>query len=229
MNKLNEIELLFLKENLPFWQRLKAKEKDLILYNINMKTMTAGTKLNRDDRECNGLILLQSGTIRAFIVSEDGHEITLYRLIPGDICIMSASCILKNIRFTIYLDIEITGKMFVIPANIYKKINNENLAVKEFSMNLMSDKFSEVVNIIDQRIFGSITEILSKYLVDLSNTNRSLKLDLTHDSISKDIGTAREVVSRMLKSFERQGLVKLSRGSVMITNKKELETITAKQ
>jgi len=213
----------YFKKNLPFWEPLNSLEKELVLQNLSHSSISKGTQLVRNSSECNGLILLQEGQIRAFITSEDGREITLYRLFPKDICIMSASCILKNIRFTIYLEVEKDGKMFVIPTRIYKKINSENIAVKEYSMNLMSDRFSEVMWIIDQMIFSSIPNRLSKFLLEQSDILDSSHIEITHDAISKNIGTAREVVSRMLKYFEKESLVSLSRGSIKIIDKKGLQ------
>lgn len=226
MISLTSAETDYLKKHLPFWNPLNAIEKELVLQNLSHTSISQGTQLVRNSSECNGLILLQEGQIRAFITSEDGREITLYRLFPNDICIMSASCILKNIRFTIYLEVERDGKMFVIPTRIYKKINSENIAVKEYSMNLMSDKFSDVMWIIDQMIFSSIPNRLSKFLLEQSELLNSSQIEITHDSISKNIGTAREVVSRMLKYFEKESLVKLSRGSIEIIDKKGLQKQT---
>lgn len=219
-------EILYFQKNLPFWNGLTASEKQLVQDSLHYNAIEAGTQLVRNSSECNGLILLETGQIRAFITSEDGREITLYRLFPGDICIMSASCVLKNIHFTIYLEVEKPGKMFVLPSRIYKKINDENISVKEFSMNLMTEKFSDVMWIIDQMVFSSIPNRLAHFLIGQSEFSGSNQLDFTHDAISKNIGTAREVVSRMLKYFEKEGLVKLSRGTITIINKEGLQILT---
>lgn len=226
MISLKKDDELYFQDHLPFWSGLLPAEQDLVRQNLNYTHITAGTQLVRNSTECNGLILLKTGRIRAFITSEDGREITLYRLFPDDICIMSASCILKNVRFTIYLEVEKEGDMFVIPTRIFKKINDENLSAKEFSMNLMSDRFSDVMWIIDQMIFSSIPNRLSKFLIEQATLSNNLNLGFTHDSISKNIGTAREVVSRMLKYFEKEGLVKLSRGSILIINMDGLQKFT---
>ncbi len=217
---------IYLQKNLLFWNGLSADEQKLVLLNASVSQIETGTQLVRNSSECNGLILLKKGQIRAFITSEDGREITLYRLFPSDICIMSASCILKNVRFTVYLEVERTGTMIVIPSGIFKRINNSNLEVKEFAMNLMSERFSDVMWIIDQMVFSSIPTRLSHFLLEQSQLMSSDKLEFTHDAISKNIGTAREVVSRMLKYFEKNGMLKLSRGSILLIDKIELAKLS---
>lgn len=222
----NDIDIKYLKTNLPVWDNLSELDRSIVLQNTTISAITAGTQLVRNSSECNGLILVQKGQIRAFITSEDGREITLYRLFPGDICIMSASCILKNVRFTVYLEVESDGSMIVIPARIFKKINDENIFVKEFAMNLMSDRFSDVMWIIDQMIFSSIPKRLANFLLDQSDLAGNNTIKFTHDSIAKNIGSAREVVSRMLKYFEKNGYITLLRGSITLLDKTGLSKIS---
>ena len=169
--------------------------------------------MNRE-RECNGLVVVKSGQLRAFVELENGKEITLYRLLSRDICILTASCVLKNITFEVTLEVEKDSEVYFIPALIWKKLAEENAAVREFSMELVAERFSEVMWVMEQMVSKNMGQRIAAFLLEQSVLEDSRTLAVTHDTIAKNVGTAREVVSRSLKYLENDGLLKLSRGRI---------------
>lgn len=216
----------FLSEALPLFRKLSDKERELIAATGSRSVFSPGEIIMNRDRECNGLVVVQSGQLRAFFELEDGKEITLYRLLPKDVCILTASCVLKNISFEITLEVEKDSEVCFIPALTWKKLSEENAAVKEFSMELVSERFSEVMWVMEQMVSKNMGQRIAAFLLEQSVLENSRTLSLTHDTIAKNIGTAREVVSRSLKYLENDGLLKLSRGQIELTDLKKLRAMS---
>jgi len=221
--KLQSSDLDFIKNGLPFWKYLPESDKKLVIGNITKNEIIEGTQLITGSSECSGLFLVNSGRIRAFIVSEEGREITLYRLSSNDLCIMSASCIMSDLNFSVYLEVEGSGILYILPTGIYDSISSRNINVKEFTISVISEKFSQVMNTIDRVFFAGIPRRIAYFLLEQKEMNNSNILKFTHDDIAKNIGSVREVVSRSLKDFENKGIIKLSRGKLEILNSKNLE------
>ncbi|TAH65195.1 MAG: Crp/Fnr family transcriptional regulator [Anaerolineaceae bacterium] len=175
---------------------------------------------------CSGLFLIESGQIRAYIVSENGKEITLYRLFDRDVCIFSASCIMKNISFDIFIETEKETTAYLIPTSIFDKLSKESMAVQVFSNELMASRFSEVMWIMEQALFMTLDKRLAIFLLEQSNIEETDNIEITHEKIANHLGSAREVVTRMLKYFQDEGMVLLSRGKINILDRKKLEQIT---
>jgi CRP/FNR family transcriptional regulator len=219
---LGEKDLEFLAQSLPFWQSLSLSEKDLIRENTRFQSYHKGMLQYGSRSECAGLILVQSGQLRAYINSDDGREISLYRLLPLDICIMSASCMLKNLSFEIQLSTEKNSALYIIPTPVFESISNQNPAVKSFLLELMSARFSDVMWVLEQLVFSNVGKRLASVLLEQSVLSGALVLEVTHEEIAKDIGTAREVVTRLLKQFQLDGMVKLFRSRIEIINENKL-------
>lgn len=213
----------FMMRCLPFWNDLSEAQRQTVLSNAGFYRFDKKSYSVRNADECVGLMLVKTGQLRAFITSEDGKEISLYRLLPMDICIMSASCMLKNINFDIHLEFERDSELLILPTPVFEKINKENPAVKTFTLNLVTSRFSDVMWVLEQLVFSNMGKRLAAELVEQSNLEQNLQLDITHEQIAKDLGTAREVVTRLLKQFQLDHLVKLSRSKIEIVDIKKLE------
>lgn len=175
---------------------------------------------------CSGLFLLERGQVRAYIVSENGKEITLYRLFERDVCIFSASCIMKNIDFDIFIETEKETIAYLIPTPIFDKLSKESLAVQAFTNELMASRFSEVMWIMEQALFMTLDKRLAIFLLEQSNIEESDNVKITHEKIANHLGSAREVVTRMLKYFQNEGMVTLNRGTIQLIDRKKLERLT---
>lgn len=159
------------------------------------------------------------------MLSEEGKEITLYRLGAGDVCILSASCVLKNITFDVFIDAEQESEVILINSSVFQKICHENIYAENFSLKQTVDRFSDVMWAIEQILFMSFDKRLAIFLLDEMSKTGDNSIQLTHDQIAKYMGSAREVVSRMLKYFEKEGLVDLYRGGLKILDKDGLREI----
>ncbi len=215
----------FICEVLTFWDKLNLQEQNLILNNTNVVNYKQGDNIHSGENDCVGILLIKSGELRTYILSEDGREITLYRLTSGDVCILSASCILKSITFDVFIDAEQNSEVLIINSSVFAKICKDNIYAENFSNQTTADRFSDVMWAMQQILFMSFDKRLAIFILDEVNRNSSDTIQMTHEQIAKYIGSAREVVSRMLKYFENEGYVKLFRGGLQLIDKKALRKI----
>jgi len=219
---------LFIK-HFTFWNNLSQPEKELLCNNVSKVTYTMGSTLHSGSEDCVGFILVKSGQLRVYMLSEEGREITLYRLFKGDTCILSASCVLDAITFDVFINAEEESEVMLIKSSVFNQLTKQNIYVEAYASKLAVMRFSEVMWTMQQILFMSFDKRLAVFLVDeLSKSTESTKNDeikLTHEQIARYIGSAREVVTRMLKYFADEGIVKLSRGTIKIIDKKKLKEL----
>lgn len=209
------------------WEKLTADEQNLLLQSASKRTAKKGTLLHNGSADCVGLFVLCSGQLRAFILSDEGKEVTIYRLFERDICLFSASCMLSSIQFDISIEAEKDSEFYIIPTDIYKQLMEQSLAVSNYTNQIMASRFSEVMWLIEQIMWKSVDKRLAAFLLEESALEENDTLRITHDRIAAHMGTAREVVTRMLRYFQSEGMVRLTRGSIELTDKKKLRAIAS--
>ena len=209
----------------PVWSQLSEQPQNKLGAGTVARNVKKGSALHSGSSECTGLLLVREGQLRAYILSDEGREVTLYRLFDRDICLFSAACIMRSIQFEIMIEAEKDTSLWVIPAEIYQGIMAESAPLSNFTNEIMASRFSEVMWLMEQIMWKSFDKRLADFLLEESALEGSAVLKLTHDTIAKHMGTAREVVTRMLRYFQGEGMVKLSRGAVEITDKKALEVL----
>lgn len=214
-----------LSELLPFWGELTEIQQRTLHASAQEKHYSKNSVIHGGSYECTGLVLVKEGQLRVYIISDSGKEVTLYHLLEQDICLFSASCAMKNIQFEITVSAAQDSAVYVIPAKIYQKLAEESLPVANFTNQLMASRFTEVMWLIEQVMFKGFDTRLAGFLVSQSNLNDSDTLRMTHDEIAHHLGSAREVVSRMLKHFEEDGLVSLFRGGIRIVEPGKLQDL----
>lgn len=215
----------FIRKFLDFWDYLQEDEQKLIIDNSFWHSFRKGQSIHGGETDCIGVLLIKKGSLRTYILSEDGREITLYRLRDGDVCVLSASCILRDITFEVHIDAEEDCEVLVINASIFDRICKSNIYAENFSYKITTERFSDVMWAIQQILFMSFDKRLAIFLLDEISINNSDYIHLTHEQIAKYVGSAREVVSRMLKHFENEGMVELSRGIIKVVDKKGLKSL----
>lgn len=215
---LDTADVKLLEDSFPFFEKLSPAELLNVTKSAYSLRYERGEILLDSQSHCTGLLLVKEGQLRAFIVSEEGKEITLYRLLERDVCILSASCMLKNINFTINLEVEKPAKLCVIPANVFEELSDSNPYVKEYALGLVTSRFSDVMWIMEQVVFSSMSKRIAAFLLEQAALDNTDSLAITHEAIAKNVGTAREVITRMLKYFQTEGAVSLSRGVIVITD-----------
>lgn len=213
------------QEAFPVWNKLHSGQQDLILSNLRFQTVKKGTMLHNGDAECTGLLLVKSGQLRAYILSDEGREITLYRLFDRDLCLFSASCIMRSIQFEVSIEAEKDTDLWVIPAAVYQRIMEESAPVSNYTNELMASRFSEVMWLMEQVMWKSLDKRVAAFLLEEAAIEGTSELKLTHEIIANHLGTHREVITRMLRYFQSEGMVKLSRGAVAILDERKLEAL----
>ena len=217
-----------LGEILPFWNKLNENDKKLLLENTVRRSAAKGETIHRGEDDCLGLVVVIKGRFRAFIISESGREVTLYRLFERDMCLFSASCVMSGIQFDLNIETEEDSEFYLIPPKIFNDLMQSSAPVANYANQVMASRFSDVMWLMDQIMFKSFDTRLAQFLIEESSIEEKEVLVITHEKIANHMGSAREVVSRMLKYFEGEGAVRLSRGTIEITDMKKLEKMAEK-
>lgn len=210
---------------LPVWDKLNRSQQDTLINSAVNRKFKKGEILHNGSDNCTGLILVISGQLRAFTISDDGREITMYRLFERDICLFSASCIMNSIQFDITIAAEKDTEVLVIPSEVYKSIMEVSAPLANYTNEVMASRFSDVMWLIDQVMWKSFDKRLADFLLSEMSIEGTGTLKITHEIIGNHLGNPREVVTRMLKYFVNEGLISLSRGTIEIIDKDGLEKI----
>ena len=209
----------------PIWDKLTPAQQERLKNAVIPFEGKKGIILHNGDIDCIGLLLIRSGQLRVLVLSDEGREITLYRLFDMDICLFSASCVMPDIQFNIVVEAEKDTQMWIIPPCLYKELMQESAAVANYSNQLISSRFSEVMWLMEQIMWKSFDKRLAGFLLEECALESSEVLKITHEKIANHMGTAREVVTRMLRYFQSEGMVKLTRGTIEITDSKKWEEL----
>lgn len=218
-------QLDFLRSRLGFYDRLSPAERLTLERSSAALDFPAGRSVKSDDEECLGLLLVRSGELRVFIRSEDGREVTLYRLSPGELCVLSASCVLNSIDFDVSIEASRDTQAIKVAVAAFESLARGNVYVENFAYKSAAERFSDVIWAVEQLVFMRFDKRLAIYLLDESLKSASGAVAATHERIARDVGSAREVVSRMLASFASRGLVELGRGSVKVLDRDGLKKL----
>ncbi len=209
----------------PFWDKISAADREYICENSSIRAFEKGTNLHNGS-ECSGVVFVRSGSLRVYIMSEDGKDITLYRLHKGDMCMLSASCVLHSITFEVIIDAEEDSECCIISGPAFKQVSERNPEIRIFSLETAVSRFSDVMWVMQQILFMSMDKRLAIFLHDEAIRIDSDNIQLSQEQIAKYIGSAREVVSRMLKYFANECIVEVSRRGVRILDRKRLRELT---
>lgn len=209
----------------PFWNLLSGEHKQSVLSFSKIKKFEKNTIIHQGYDDCIGLILVLSGQLRVYTVSDEGKELTLYRLVNNDICLLSASCMISELQFEFFVSVIENSQTIIIPATVYKKIMSESVEASNYINRLMAMHFSDVMWVIDQIQNKKMDSRLAALILEEANLRNSNVLNITHEQLANHLGTAREVVTRMLKYFQDDALIFVGRGFIEIKNIEKLESI----
>lgn len=210
---------------IPFWDKLTPQHRQLIGEVIQFHRVKKGTHIHDSSAECLGLVMVKSGQLRAYILSEDGREITISRLFEYDVSLLSASCVMPDMQMNVMIEAEKDTEFWSVPACLFKNLTEESLAVAAFANSLISGNFSELMWLMEQIMFKSFDKRLAAFLLEEAAIEGSGSLKTTHEIIANHMGTAREVVTRMLRYFQSEGMVRLTRGTIEIVDEKKLQAL----
>ncbi len=213
-------------EYLPFWSKLTKEQQQRIADLVEFRQIKKGTHIHDSSADCLGLVMVRSGQLRAYILSEDGREITISRLTQYDVSLLSASCVMPDMQFNVMIEAEKDSEFWSIPACMFRNLMDESLAVSNYSRNLLSSNFSELMWLMEQIMWKSFDKRLAAFLLEEVRLEESDVLRITHEKIANHMGTAREVVTRMLRYFQSEGMVRLTRGAIEIADENKLEKLS---
>ena len=205
-------------EFLKIFPVLRDEKKQLveaILTASSYKRFVPNTQLYTEGDRCPGIAFVLSGQIRVYKISKSGREITLYEIFPGETCILNASCIISHQNYPANAIGLTKGEMLYLPEHIFQHLMSAHQAMRSFIFSLFSRRFHEIIELIEEVTFGKMDVRLEDYLIEKAEND---ELQTTHQLIANDLGTSREVVSRLLKDFERQGKIALSRNRIRLLN-----------
>lgn len=214
-----------LSEFFPVWDRLTPEQRRRLESAATRRRLRADDMVHGAGTDCVGLLAVCSGRLRAYMLSEAGREITLYRLFERDICLFSASCMVKSLQFDMNIEAERDTELMVIAPDVYRGVMEESAALSNYTNELMASRFSEVMWLVEQILWHSFDRRLAAFLLEESALEGGDELNITHERIAAHLGTAREVVTRMLRYFQSEKLVSVSRGTIKIENARGLETV----
>ena len=206
------------------WDKLTGAQRRALEAAASPRRLEAGEQRSGAG-ECVGLLAVRSGRLRAYMISDTGREITLYRLFERDICLFSASCVMRGLQFDVSIEAEQPSEVLVVSPEVYKRVMEESAPLANYTNELMASRFSEVMWLVEQILWKSFDRRLAAFLLEESALESSDELRITHERIAAHLGTAREVVTRMLRYFQSEGLVSLSRGTVRIADRQGLEAL----
>ena len=212
-------------EYFPVWEKLTPAQQQALAGSATLRTVPKGTVLHNGSADCIGFLLVCSGQLRVYILSDEGREVTLYRLFARDLCLLSASCILRGLQYDVTIEAEKDTELWQIPARNYKELMEQSAPLANYTNEVMASRFSDVMWLIEQILWKSFDKRLAAFLLEENALNGSTTLKTTHEIIGRHLGSPREVVTRMLRYFQDEGLVRLSRGTVELLDTARLQAL----
>ena len=206
----------------PFWEQLNSEEQNMISASVLPQKMKKGDILYRGCGKCSGIVHVAKGQLRVYIVSEEGREVTLYRLHQGELCVLSASCLMDAIVFDVMIEAVQETELVVLPSPALSAIMDRNPMVELSLYKSVVENFSEVMWTMQQILFMGADKRVAHFLWDEMAKTGDMIIRLTHEEVARFIGSAREVVTKVLKYFVEEEVVSLSRGKIEIIDKAKL-------
>ena len=217
---------------LPFWDHLNHAEKDLLQNNAYIRSFDRDSHIIHSKAgEDIGLMMLVEGKIRAYLLSPDGRETTLFSLHDQSICIFSALIfsalsLFNQISFQVFLASDCCSKVLVVNMSIMKQLMQNNLYFRCFAYELIAERFNLVMGSMQRILFNSLEQRLAAFLVAEYNRCGKTHIQLTHNYIARYIGTSRERVTKTLKKLNEKKLLNRSKGCIELTDIDGLRALT---
>lgn len=207
---------------LPFLQKTDERLKRDLQNHAQFARIPAGHDVFVEGDRVDGIALLLSGVVRVYKIGETGREITLYRFGLGESCILTANAILSQRSFPAIATVEEDAEAVMIPAEVFRAWVNTHEPWREFVFDLLSDRLSTVMAVVDEVVFKRMDRRVAALLLKQAQAENPMRI--THQEIAAELGSSREVISRILEDFSRAGLVEVKRGMLEVLDPEGLET-----
>ena len=200
-----------LLQQYPMLRELSAADQAELLAAASVMHLPAGTVVFDENQPCQGFPLLLSGSIRVIKAAPNGRELQLYQVMPGESCILTSSCLLGHTRYHARGIAEQGLEMVLLPATTFQILIGTQEAFRSYVFHLFSDRLTDLMQLVSAVAFQKLDQRLANLLVNKTNP-----IHATHQALADELGSAREIVSRLLKGFADQGWVKLGREQIDI-------------
>ena len=212
-----------IEQLMPFWSDLEESEKEQVLKGCFETTYKKGLLMHRCEQQCSGIMLILEGQLRTYIVSDEGREVTLFRVHKDDVCVLSATCLMDAIVFDVMIDAVEDTKVIMVPSAVLAPLMEKYPKIEAYLYKTAAERFSDVVWTMQQILFLSADKRVAIFLWDEIARTNDMTISATHEEIARYIGSAREVVSKVLKYFVQEGIVILERGKIRVMDKELLK------
>ena len=207
---------------LPFWQHLDDEGRALVRESAMFLQYRQGQQIHSSHSHCLGAILVLKGVLRTYLLSPDGREMTLLRTRAGESYLLTAACVLESISFDTQVDAEEDTDILLVPSSVYSTLVAADPRIECDSYKMLLDSFSDVITSIERLVFLSLEQRIASFLLDEASSAGADCVNMTHEQIAVNIGSARVAVNRSLNAMAKQGLLELFRGGVRLADKEAL-------
>lgn len=212
------------QEYLPFWDALPREMQTELRAAAQLRHAHTDQVIHTGGR-CDGFFIIVSGRLRCRTAAESGRSITLFRLFAHDVCLFSASCILKSISFTVTIEAECDTDYLRIPPAVYRRVSAASAQAAQFTNEILASRFSDVMWLMDQLLNRRMDARIAGFLIEEARLCGSDTLHITHEKIAQHLGSAREVVTRVLNYLAHEGMITLFRGGIAIADSARLSEL----
>lgn len=209
----------------PSLDQISVPGWKLLASNLGSLAIPADTMLLNEGDDCQSLLLLESGEIRVYRQAENGRTITLYRVLPGESCVLGINCLLGGETYPAQAVADEACRALTIPGGVFRQLFREDPATQKFVMDLFSRRMSSLMLLVGEITFGRMDQRLARFIYEAAEKQPGEfhPVTLSHEQIALQLGTAREVISRLLQQFAEEGLIKLERLRISLEKPKELQ------
>lgn len=209
--------------NFSFWPHLTDGQRSLLNGHSHVVSFAKGRLLFGGSDDCVGVVLVKTGRLRAYTLSEDGREVTLYSVFPGEVEVLTATCVLKDITYHVFVEAAEDTTVLLTDSAAFRAVADSNIYARCAAYERAARRLSEMLHALQEVLFVSADKRLARFLLGESRQLGTDKLKLTQAQIASYMGSAREVVSRLLRDLSAAGLVRTGRGTVTLLDREALE------
>lgn len=218
-------ELTFLRSALPFWDCLSEEDREMLVRNIQILTVSAGELVYNAGDKCLGVLFLREGRLRVYLAGADGREITLYFIGLNDMTMLASSCILNTPALPVTVEAEEDAQLYVIPPQVYTHLLTSCPDAERYLTQALNHSFRLTLKAVESVVFLTLEQRMALLLLQQRSFEQSPRLHLTQEKLSRQLGTAREVVSRQLRRFADSGCLRTFRGGIELLDEEALAAL----
>lgn len=209
----------------PFWNKLSEEEKRVARRGLTQHAYERGVYILGFSDACLGMVYLCRGSIRVYITSEEGREVTLFHISEGEFCVFSSACAIGGITLDVQMIAESEVELSAIHAGAVAKLMESNIHFRCFAYELAVARYSTVVWVMQQILFAHFDERMARFFLSVYEKTGDKTIPMTQEAMAQEVNSAREVVARMLRQFVSDGWIELKRGAVVLKNIEALKNL----